>query len=67
MPSNLADPVNFDAAYALAAANEAEPACYQALQARIAQKTAAVAVCGMGCVGLPLSRAITEQGFPVVG
>jgi predicted NodU family carbamoyl transferase len=63
MPINLADPVHFDAAYAQAAASEA----YRTLQARIAQKTAAVTVCGMGYVGLPLSRAIPEQGFRVVG
>ena len=46
---------------------EAEPAQLPRLRANIAKKTAAVAVCGMGYVGLPLSRAITEQGFPVIG
>ncbi len=49
------------------ASSEAEPAHYRSLQAKIAKKTATVAVCGMGYVGLPLSRAITEQGFPVIG
>src|SRR5262245_31866906 len=44
-----------------------EPACYRTLRAKIAKKNAMVAVCGMGYVGLPLSRAIWEQGFPVVG
>jgi UDP-N-acetyl-D-glucosamine dehydrogenase len=47
--------------------SKAEPAHYRSLQAKIAQKNAAVAVCGMGYVGLPLARAITEQGFPVIG
>ena len=46
---------------------KAEPAQYRALAGKIAKKTATVAVCGMGYVGLPLARAITEQGFPVIG
>ena len=46
---------------------KAEPAHYRALAGKIANKTATVAVCGMGYVGLPLARAITEQGFPVIG
>jgi UDP-N-acetyl-D-glucosamine dehydrogenase len=67
MSSNLANAIHFDAGCKTAAATEAEPARYRTLRASIAKKTAAVAVCGMGYVGLPLSRAITEQGFPVVG
>jgi UDP-N-acetyl-D-glucosamine dehydrogenase len=67
MSSNLADAIRFDAVCEATAASEAEPAGYRALRASIAKKTAAVAVCGMGYVGLPLSRAITEQGFRVVG
>jgi UDP-N-acetyl-D-glucosamine dehydrogenase len=40
---------------------------YQKLQAKIADESATVAVCGMGYVGLPLAKAITERGFPVIG
>ncbi len=65
MSSNLAKAIQFAGCEA-AAAGEAEPACYRTLRASIAKKTAAVAVCGMGYVGLPLCRAITEQGFPVI-
>jgi UDP-N-acetyl-D-glucosamine dehydrogenase len=66
MSSNLAKAIQFAGCEA-AAAGEAEPACYRTLRASIAKETAVVAVCGMGYVGLPLCRAITEQGFPVVG
>src|SRR2546429_7372706 len=66
MSSNLAKAIQFAGCEA-AAAGEAEPACYRTLRASIAKKTPVVAVCGMGYVGLPLCRAITEQGFPVVG
>jgi UDP-N-acetyl-D-glucosamine dehydrogenase len=48
-------------------AKEEQPAYYSALQAKIVKKTATVVVCGMGYVGLPLSSAITERGFPVIG
>ncbi len=47
--------------------SEPEPACYRSLQAKISKKTAAVAVCGMGYVGLPLCRAIIDHGFPLIG
>ena len=67
MSSNLANAIHFDAGCKTAAATEAEPAHYRTLRASIAKKTAAVAICGMGYVGLPLCRAIIEQGFPVVG
>jgi len=67
MSTNLADAVRPDPIYESAAAGKAEPACYRHLQTKIARKSATVAVCGMGYVGLPLSRAITEQGFPVIG
>src|SRR5262245_34597258 len=67
MSGNVANGIDFDAACKRAAATEAEPVCYRTLRASIAKKTAAVAICGMGYVGLPLCRAITEQGFPVIG
>jgi UDP-N-acetyl-D-glucosamine dehydrogenase len=67
MAGNLADATRFDPLHEATAPSEAEPAEYRALRTSIAKKTAAVAVCGMGYVGLPLSRAITEHGFPVVG
>src|SRR5262245_66399202 len=67
MSINLANAIHFEAGCKTAVAAEAEPACYRTLRASIAKKTAAVAICGMGYVGLPLCRAITEQGFSVVG
>jgi UDP-N-acetyl-D-glucosamine dehydrogenase len=67
MSTNLADAVRPNPIYESTAAGKAEPACYRDLRAKIAGKSAIVAVCGMGYVGLPLSSAITEQGFPVVG
>jgi hypothetical protein len=65
--SNLANAVHFDVGCKTTAAAEAEPAGYRTLRASIAKKTAAVAICGMGYVGLLLCRAIIEQGFPVIG
>lgn len=38
-----------------------------ALEARIAAKTAAITVLGLGYVGLPLAVEFAEAGFPVVG
>src|SRR5947209_3131001 len=40
---------------------------YQALLARILRKHAAVGIIGLGYVGLPLARAFTAGGFPVLG
>ncbi|MDQ1301823.1 MAG: UDP-N-acetyl-D-glucosamine dehydrogenase, partial [Chloroflexota bacterium] len=37
------------------------------LLSRINDRTAVVAVIGLGYVGLPLAVAFAEQGFPVVG
>jgi hypothetical protein len=42
-----------------------EPDHYQKLQARIAAESATVVVCGMGYVGLPLAKAITEGASPI--
>jgi UDP-N-acetyl-D-glucosamine dehydrogenase len=67
MSSNLATAIHFDADCKTAVAGEAEPCHYRTLRASIAKKTAAVAICGMGYVGLPLCRAITEEGFPAIG
>src|SRR6516165_8056929 len=67
MSTNLANPTHFDGGCKSAAAIEAEPAHYRTLWASISKKSATVAICGMGYVGLPLCRAITEQGFPVIG
>lgn len=38
-----------------------------ALQAKIADRSALVAVCGLGYVGLPLCRALLDAGFRVLG
>ncbi len=38
-----------------------------ALSARIADRSAVVAICGLGYVGLPLARAMLDAGFAVVG
>ena len=37
------------------------------LEARIAARTARIAIVGMGYVGLPLALLFSEQGFPVTG
>jgi len=37
------------------------------LEARLRQRTAVVAVVGLGYVGLPLVRAVHEAGYPVLG
>jgi UDP-N-acetyl-D-glucosamine dehydrogenase len=66
MSTSLVDAVNPQARDSVAV-HEVEPACYRALRAKIDQKSATVAVCGMGYVGLPLSQAIAGQGFPVLG
>jgi UDP-N-acetyl-D-glucosamine dehydrogenase len=66
MSNNLAHTL-IDCGLEPEAYTKAEPAQYRALAGKIAKKTATVAVCGMGYVGLPLARAITEQGFPVIG
>lgn len=47
--------------------HQVEEAHYRALKARIVDKTAAVGVCGLGYVGLPLARAISAHGMAVVG
>jgi UDP-N-acetyl-D-glucosamine dehydrogenase len=67
MSTNLADAIRPDPFHESAATANTEPAGYRNLQAKIARKSATVAVCGMGYVGLPLSSAISEQGFSVVG
>jgi UDP-N-acetyl-D-glucosamine dehydrogenase len=67
MAGALTGAIRVNALTEAAAGTEAEPACYRILRARIAKKTAVVAVCGMGYVGLPLCRAIIEQGLPVIG
>jgi len=67
MSTNLADAIISYAISETATTSRAEPACYHLLLAKIGTKSATVAVCGMGYVGLPLSRAISEQGFPVIG
>src|SRR5262245_18145781 len=67
MSTNLADAIRPDPFHESAAAANTEPAGYRNLQVKIARKSVTVAVCGMGYVRLPLSSAISEQGFPVVG
>src|SRR5262245_24381373 len=37
------------------------------LLARIRERTATVGIIGLGYVGLPLARAFTDRGFPVLG
>src|SRR5215813_6591554 len=66
MSTKLAEAISVHQHYE-SGAKEEQPAYYSALQAKIVKKTATVAVCGMGYVGLPLSSAITERGFPVIG
>jgi hypothetical protein len=67
MSNNLLDTLPSNVVCASESSSAAEPAYYRTLRGKIAKKTATVAVCGMGYVGLPLARAITEQGFPVIG
>lgn len=67
MPIKAADAITAFAVHESTGTSEAEPACYRSLHAKISKKTAAVAVCGMGYVGLPLCRAITDHGFPLIG
>jgi UDP-N-acetyl-D-glucosamine dehydrogenase len=64
---NVAKAKNSDHAPNMAPAAEAEPPHFAVLQAKIASKSATVAVCGMGYVGLPLSLAVAEHGFSVIG
>jgi UDP-N-acetyl-D-glucosamine dehydrogenase len=40
---------------------------YAALRARIAGRQAVVGIIGLGYVGLPLARAFSDAGFPVLG
>jgi UDP-N-acetyl-D-glucosamine dehydrogenase len=47
--------------------HQVEDRHYRALKAKIASKTAVVAICGLGYVGLPLGRAISTNGFSVIG
>jgi UDP-N-acetyl-D-glucosamine dehydrogenase len=42
-------------------------AAFEALLARIKQKTATVGIIGLGYVGLPLARAFASRGFRVIG
>jgi UDP-N-acetyl-D-glucosamine dehydrogenase len=64
---NVAEAKNSDHAPKMAPAAETLPPHVQTLQAKIAGKSATVAVCGMGYVGLPLSLVIAEHGFSVIG
>src|ERR1700737_1250283 len=67
MSTKAADAITAYAVHESTGTSEAEPACYRSLHAKISKKTAAVAVCGMGYVGLPLCRAIADHGFPLIG
>src|SRR6202047_1665776 len=67
MSIKAADAMTAYAVHESTGTSEAEPACYRSLHAKISKKTAAVAVCGMGYVGLPLCRAIADHGFPLIG
>ena len=67
MSIKAADAITAYAVHESTGTSEAEPACYRSLHAKISKKTAAVAVCGMGYVGLPLCRAIADHGFPLIG
>jgi UDP-N-acetyl-D-glucosamine dehydrogenase len=40
---------------------------YATLRSRIAARSATVGIIGLGYVGLPLARAFTQSGFPVLG
>ena len=45
----------------------AEPSSFTSLKKRIEQRSALVAVLGLGYVGLPLAARLTRAGFPVIG
>lgn len=45
----------------------ASPSTAQSLERKIADKTAVVAVIGLGYVGLPLTRVFHDAGFRVLG
>ncbi len=44
-----------------------KPACYTTLTKRLGERTATVAVIGLGYVGLPLARALGAVGYRVIG
>jgi UDP-N-acetyl-D-glucosamine dehydrogenase len=67
MVSDVTDVDYSSAIRETAAGTRQEPDHYRTLRDKIAAKSATVVVCGMGYVGLPLARAITEKGFPVIG
>jgi phosphoglycerate dehydrogenase-like enzyme len=60
-------------AYAIEVAAAAEVAAdraaesFQVLLSRIESKTATIGIIGLGYVGLPLARAFSTKGFPVLG
>src|ERR1700730_8762852 len=66
MSTKAADAITAYAVHESTGTSEAEPACYRSLHAKISKRTAAVAVCGMGYVGLPLCGAITAHGLPMI-
>ncbi len=46
---------------------DADPALFESLMAKIENKSAVVAVIGLGYVGLPLILGFADAGFPVLG
>ena len=67
MPGDIANVLTSEAVLSADTSADSSEAVFRELLTKIKKRTAAVAICGMGYVGLPLARAITEQGFLVIG